>query len=113
MGLTGACSNQPTSRLLADANRARATLVALPGAWSPTIRSVALQEPMQPMIVLVLEASDVPLAIGDVVERVEQALRRSVHRPSVKAALSEMAGSENYPVRRVSRGRYVASAPML
>jgi hypothetical protein len=101
------------SRLLTDANRARAALVALPGAWSPAIRSFTRLEPMQPMIVLVLQASDVPLGITDVVLRVEQALERSVHRPSVKAALSEMAGLENSPVRRVSRGLYMASAAKL
>jgi hypothetical protein len=106
VGLTGACSNQPTSQLLADANRARAALVAQPGASSPTIRSFARPKPMQPMIVLVLQASDVPLAIAEVLKRVEQVLGRSVNRASLKAALSEMAISQNHPIRRVSRGCY-------
>ncbi len=110
MGLTGACSNQPTSLLLAEANRARAALVAQPGASSPrTI--VSRPKPMQPIIVLVLQASDVPLTIADIVQRVERVLGRSVHRPSVKAALSEMAGSTRSPVQRVSRGRYGARLP--
>lgn len=64
---------------------------------------------MQPIIVLVLQASDMPLTIADIVQRVERVLGRSVHRPSVKAALSAMVGSEIASVRRVGRGRYIAS----
>lgn len=111
MALTGACCNQPTNTKLGDANRARAALVALGAVTGPTIKIMPRPDPMQPMIVLVLQASPAPLAIREIVERVERALGRSVHRVSVKAALSEMAGSGNHSVRRVSRGVYEASAP--
>ena len=109
MGLTGACSNQATGRALAEANRARVRLVALPGRSAPKPKVAQRPMPATEIIAEVLRASDEPLGIADVLERVEQILGRSVRRASLKAALAEMAASDASPVRRVSRGRYESS----
>jgi hypothetical protein len=106
MGLTGACSNQEIRLMLADANRVRADLVALPGGRGPTMKVARRRELATTAIVEVLRSSVVPLTIGDVLRRVEQTLGRSVNPASLKAALSEMASSQKSPVRRVSRGHY-------
>ena len=54
----------------------------------------------------VLRMSDQPLAIADILPRVELMLGRRVKRASVKATLAEMAQSEAHAVRRITRGRY-------
>lgn len=111
VGLTGACSNQQTRLVLADANRVRADLVALPGRSGPTTKLAPRHEPATTGIIEVLRMSDGPLAIADVLQRVEQMLGRSVSRGSLKGSLSELAASTNRPVRRVSRGRYESTSP--
>jgi len=106
MELTGACSNQQTRLMLADANRIRADLVALPGRAGRTLTPVPRREPATTAISDVLRRSNRPLSIPEILQRVEQVLGRSLNRASLKAALSEMAASQNHPVRRVGRGRY-------
>lgn len=111
MGLTGTCSNR-TALVLADANRVRADLLALPGQAGPTTRVEPRPEPATRVIVEMLCTSDVPLGIGEVFQRAEQMLGRSVNRASLKAALAEVVSSENRPIRRVSRGRYESTSPV-
>lgn len=106
MALSGACSNQQTRLTLADANRVRADLVALPGRSAPTARVAPRPVPATAVIAEVLRTSEEPLGIADVLQRVEQLLGRSIKQASLKAALAEMAASESIPVRRVRRGRY-------
>jgi len=110
MGLTGACSNQATWRVLAAANRVRKDLVVLPGPVGPTLKIAPRLAPTTTAIIEVLRSSDVPLTIPDVSRRVEQTLGRCVSRASVKAALSDMAAAQKSPVRRVSRGRYESTS---
>jgi hypothetical protein len=108
VGLTGACSNQPARPKIDEANRVRAKLVAAHGCASPASKPAPRSAPSTTAIVEVLRLSDEPLAIKDIVERVEQCLGRSVKRVSVKASLAEMAASPAHPVQRVARGRYVS-----
>jgi hypothetical protein len=98
--------------MLADANRIRADLVALPGRAGATLKLAPRREPATTAISDVLRMSNRPLSIPDILQRVEQVLGRSFHRPSLKAALSEMAASQNHPVRRVGRGRYGFISPV-
>ncbi len=110
MGLTGACSNQWTRLVLADANRVRTDLVALSGRSGPMTKVAPRREPATTAIIEVLRVSDVPLAIADILQRVEQILGCSVNRASLKASLADMASANN-PIRRVSRGRYESKPP--
>jgi len=110
MGLTGACSNQQTRRVLAAANGVREDLVALPSPARPTLKILPRVEPATTAIIEVLGSSEVPLTIADVLRRVEQTLGRSVNSASLKATLSDMAASQKSPVRRVSRGYYESTS---
>ena len=106
MGLTGACSNQPARPKIAEANGVRAKLVATPGRVTPASKPAPRSRPSTTAILEVLRLSTGPLAIEDIVERVEQRLGRSVKRVSVKASVAEMAASDQHRVQRVGRGRY-------
>ena len=97
MGLTGACSNQPARPKIAEANRVRAKPVAAPGCAAPASQPAPRSRPSTTAIVEVLRLSGGPLAIEDIVERVEQRLGRTVKRVSVKASLAEMAASPAHP----------------
>jgi hypothetical protein len=95
--------------MITEANDVRVKLVAAAGRMGPVRRPAPRSRPSTTAIVEVLRLSDGPLAIEDIVERVEQRLGRSVKRVSVKASLAEMAASADHPVRRVGRGRYVST----
>ena len=115
MALTGACSNLAPRPKIAEANGVRAELLARASDVSPRPTLSPRGIPTTVAIAEVLRLSAEPLQVGEIAERVEQAIGRPVKRVSIKATLAQFAADEQCPIRRVARGRYagIARGPAL
>lgn len=107
MLLTGARYNQGMHERLHRASCLKRQILRGGGTSYPQVRSVKLKSgDIQKTVLRVLEESEVPLHVRDVHTQVEEQLRKTVSRDTVRSCLTEGVRLKRFGMCRVGYGIY-------